>query len=237
MKKLITICAVVGLILAVSGTARGSVTLFATGGSTAEWTTEEVKCGTYSAKLTMPAGTGWVSDNAEVRIDVSAQNLKLKDIISWSYWTLTPTGMESYALPVEFYGDIDGDGVPDQIIAGNILKRSVPATDQWYQMTPDLWKSYGGAFYVWREDGTGFDFAVGSDPWAIAVARWGETTIVRVDFGYGHLGSNEAATAYADDFLMNGVTYEVTYIPAPGAILLGGIGVALVGWLRRRRTL
>jgi len=47
-------------------------------------------------------------------------------------------------------------------------------------------------------------------------------------------GNGSHTFAYAGEYPHS---VELNYIPAPGAILLGSIGVSLVGWLRRRRTL
>lgn len=63
--------------------------------------------------------------------------------------------------------------------------------------------------------------------WSEGMFSYSGTAISRAVIGFND--------QYARRFAVDNLTTNT--IPAPGAILLGGIGAGCVGWLRRRRTL
>jgi hypothetical protein len=72
----------------------------------------------------------------------------------------------------------------------------------------------------------------------LALIPWQPVTGDPYVYLYSVFGVHEAAEATSDDgFEEWRVDPAVSIIPAPGAILLGGIGVAFVGWLRRKRAI
>jgi hypothetical protein len=75
------------------------------------------------------------------------------------------------------------------------------------------------------------------DPYGLPLASLSNTTtgvnVTNVTGRIGYIYFNSVADGAGADI----DNLAFTPIPAPGAIVLGGIGVGLIGWLRRRRTL
>jgi hypothetical protein len=91
----------------------------------------------------------------------------------------------------------------------------------------EAWYTSAYTFYLEAYDASNNLIAMSTGPSNIGTNSLISVSIPNIAYVKFHDSGNMFSV---DDF-----AYEP--IPAPGAILLGGIGAGLVGWLRRRRTL
>ena len=152
-----------------------------------------------------------------------SQAYRITDVLGWMHeWTVGDMTVAIYS---------DGAAVPDSSseLYSQTFYADLPVTGQ------DAW---AGAV------GVSWDLGPGTY-WAAFEVRTGSTWFGMPmsapsplgNYAYTSAGAWTNAPDVDLGFRIFGDRLQPVVIPAPGAILLGGLGLGVVGWLRKRRSL
>lgn len=200
MKRSITICLILGLILAFgTSVANASITVEFSD------TEEPAASPPFYGKLVLLDGSGLFC----------SYGLAFEDTTYWAYDTRFPNA------------GIDNYGITTTSGPENLM--TVVFTTEATEVTADWLTIFGNSIYATAYDSGGFALDTQSAT-GLSGTSYGS-------FTFSGIG-NIAEITFHDATGMIGVgRLEFEPIPAPGAVLLGSIGIYCVNWLRRRKML